>query len=142
MIGERLKEERERLGFNQPAFAELAGAKKRTLIDWEKGVSSPTALQLAALMENGVDVPYVLMGERDPTSPKLDVTEMALLANFRQCKPDAKANVIQMVALLSAGLSPGATTRGTGTSLSMTGGKGNVQIGGGGGTVNKIKRDK
>lgn len=62
MIGSRLKEERERLGYTQPQFAELAGAKKRTLIDWEKGVSSPTAVQLSALAEIGVDVLYVITG--------------------------------------------------------------------------------
>jgi len=66
MLGARLKEERERLGLTQPAFAELAGAKKRTLIDWEGGVSSPTAVQLAALATHGVDVLYILTGQRNP----------------------------------------------------------------------------
>lgn len=66
MIGERLKEERERLGLTQPAFAELAGAKKRTLIDWEKGVSSPTSVQLAALSTQRVDVLYILTGIKTP----------------------------------------------------------------------------
>ncbi len=64
MIGERLREERERLELTQPAFAEAAGAKKRTLIDWEKGVSSPTAVQLSALSEIGADVLYILTGQR------------------------------------------------------------------------------
>ena len=63
MIGDRIKEERERLGLTQPDFAALAGAKKRTLIDWEKGVSSPTAVQLSALSDAGVDVYYILTGE-------------------------------------------------------------------------------
>jgi len=66
MLGARLKEERERLGLTQPAFAELAGAKKRTLIDWEGGVSSPTAVQLSALATHGVDVLYILTGQRNP----------------------------------------------------------------------------
>lgn len=48
----------------QPAFAEVANAKKRTLIDWEKDVSSPTAVQLAALVQAGVDGLYVLTGVR------------------------------------------------------------------------------
>src|SRR5690349_1141193 len=64
MIGGRLKEERERLELTQPSFAEAAGAKKRTVIDWEKGVSSPTAVQLAALAAVGVDALYVLTGTR------------------------------------------------------------------------------
>lgn len=69
MIGVRLKEERERLGYTQPQFAEVAGAKKRTLIDWEKGVSSPTAVQLSALAEVGVDVLYILTGQRNTPNP-------------------------------------------------------------------------
>lgn len=67
MIGERLKEERELLGLTQPQFAEAAGAAKRTLIDWEKGATAPNAVQLSALREIGVDVLYVLTGERNPT---------------------------------------------------------------------------
>lgn len=66
MIGERLKEERKRLGLTQPGLAEVAGAAKRTVIDWEKGVSSPTAAQLEALARVGMDVLYVVTGERSP----------------------------------------------------------------------------
>ena len=64
MIGERLREERERLGFNQPDFANFAGVSKRTLIDWEKSSTSPNAVQLSSLNEIGVDVGYVITGER------------------------------------------------------------------------------
>lgn len=64
MIGDRLREERERLKMTQPVFAEAAGARKRTLIDWEKGASSPTAVQLSALSTIGVDVTYVVTGSR------------------------------------------------------------------------------
>lgn len=81
MIGIRLKDERERLGITQPVFAEAANAKKRTLIDWEKGVSSPTAVQLSALAEIGVDVMYVLTGQRSGTA--LTTREAALLDNYR-----------------------------------------------------------
>ena len=54
-IGERLREERERLGFNQPCFAEFAGTTKQTLFSWESGGSSPKSDQLTALAEHGVD---------------------------------------------------------------------------------------
>lgn len=65
MIGARLKEERNRLKLTQPQFAEAAGAAKRTLIEWEKGETSPSAVQLSALRGVGVDVLYVLTGERE-----------------------------------------------------------------------------
>ena len=68
MIGTRLKEERERLGMNQESFAAIAGAKRRTLVDWEKGSTSPTAVQLAAFAEFGVDIQYVLTGDKSQGS--------------------------------------------------------------------------
>ena len=66
MIGERLKQERERLGYTQENFAAAAGAKRRTLVDWEKSVSSPTAVQLAELSKIGVNVNYVVTGLLEP----------------------------------------------------------------------------
>lgn len=77
MLGSRIKEERERLGLTQDAFAAIAGAKRRTLVDWEKGGTSPTAVQLSALGEAGVDVLYVVTGIRHtppvvtPVNPEL-----------------------------------------------------------------------
>lgn len=68
MIGTRLKEERERLKLTQPQFGEAAGAAKRTVIEWEKGATSPSTVQLAALGEIGVDTHYVLTGERVGTA--------------------------------------------------------------------------
>ncbi len=64
MINSRLKEERTRLGLTQPIFAEFALAKKRTVQDWEKGVSSPTAIQMEALSLKGVDIQYICTGIR------------------------------------------------------------------------------
>jgi transcriptional regulator with XRE-family HTH domain len=94
MIGERLKEERERLGLTQEAFAAISGSKRRTLVDWEKGVSSPTAVQLSALSSAGVDVLYVLTGTRlggMPPAPALTREEAALLDNYRNSPPEAQA---------------------------------------------------
>jgi transcriptional regulator with XRE-family HTH domain len=65
-IGERLKEERERLGFNQTEFAAKAGASKNSQYNYEKGERSPDAAYLAAVAEKGVDVLYVVTGERRP----------------------------------------------------------------------------
>ncbi|MGF6091100.1 helix-turn-helix domain-containing protein [Pseudomonas sp. 18173] len=67
-IGERLKEERERLGFNQTEFAAKAGASKNSQYNYEKGERSPDAAYLAAVAEKGVDVLYVVTGERRPVT--------------------------------------------------------------------------
>jgi len=63
VIFSRLKQERERLGLTQPALGDLVGAAKRTVVDWEKGVSSPTAVQLSVLANAGMDVAFVLSGK-------------------------------------------------------------------------------
>ncbi|WP_210403661.1 helix-turn-helix domain-containing protein [Cellvibrio sp. PSBB023] len=114
MIGNRLKEERERLGYTQPVFAELAGAKKRTLIDWEKGVSSPTAVQLSALAEVGIDVVYVITGYRSAQAAQADPLtnrERHLLDNYRHSKEEDKA-AIERVALNAAAAEQGGLTNG------------------------------
>jgi transcriptional regulator with XRE-family HTH domain len=107
----RLKEERERLGLTQPAFAEVASAAKRTVIDWEKGVSSPTAVQLAAMASAGADVLYVVTGERSQAAAEVDLLppdERVLVDAYRRCNAEARRNLIQTAALLSAGMPPGA----------------------------------
>lgn len=63
-LGGRLKAERERLGLSQTDFAALAGASKHAQINWEKGVAAPNATALAAWSEAGLDVLYVVTGQR------------------------------------------------------------------------------
>lgn len=60
----RLKEERERLGFSQIEFAESAGTTRKTLFNWENGTGGPTPEVLATWAALGVDVQYVVTGQR------------------------------------------------------------------------------
>ena len=64
MLKNRIKEERERLGFTQPSFGDVAKVGKTTVINWEKGSSSPTAEQLSVLNTAGVDTNYIVTGVR------------------------------------------------------------------------------
>jgi transcriptional regulator with XRE-family HTH domain len=89
-IGARLREERERLGFTQPDFAGFAGATKQTLYSWEAGGSFPKADQLNALVDQGVDVYYVLTGQRIGAATTLSARESALLENYRAADDEAK----------------------------------------------------
>lgn len=120
MLGNRLREERDRVGMTQPVFAEAAGAKKRTLIDWEKGVSSPTATQLEALAAIGVDVLYVLTGRRAPAANGLAVSEpgpaghltlpeLGLIKGWRQLDAKGRQAVLAMMEALTQG-APGQPT--------------------------------
>lgn len=62
-IGARINQERKRLGYSQPAFAELGGASKGAQISWEKGTAYPNAAVLAEWIRVGADVTYILTGE-------------------------------------------------------------------------------
>lgn len=65
-IGRRLREEREALGLSQPKFAAIAGTTKQTLFSWETDKTAPSASHLAAFSAAGVDVVYLLTGQRMP----------------------------------------------------------------------------
>jgi len=100
-IGGRLRQERERLGLNQTQFAAIAGATKQTLFSWEHGKTSPDGFQLARLAEEGVNVTYVLTGDREP-GHAADAAEQVLLDGYRRCSNESKQHIIQTVALLAA----------------------------------------
>lgn len=68
-FGERLKEERKRLGMNQTEFALLGGIVKFTQLTYEKGDSTPNLEYLAKLEAAGIDAYYVLTGKRMPITP-------------------------------------------------------------------------
>ena len=79
-IGERLKEERVRLGFNQAEFAAFAGVAKTSQFNYEKGERSPDAEYLAAVSAQGVDILYVVTGERKPqTADSISSDALAFL---------------------------------------------------------------
>lgn len=63
-LSERLKTERKRTGYTQASIAEAIGASERSLQDWERGVSAPNAVYLAAMAGLGLDVTYVLTGQK------------------------------------------------------------------------------
>ena len=106
MIDIRLREERERLGLSQPVFAHAAGAAKRTLADCEKGVSSPTAVQLSALSKIGVDVLYILTGQRSQALGEAELLapdERIMLDNYRHAPDPVRAGVKKTLGYFAPG---------------------------------------
>lgn len=93
-IGDRLKEERERLGFNQTDFAAQAGASKNSQYNYEKGERSPDAAYLSAVADQGVDVLYVVTGERTPKPADSVSAEVAEFLNVYQHINDADRDVL------------------------------------------------
>lgn len=61
-LGERLKVERQRLGFNQADFGSRVGVSKTSQFNYEAGGRVPDATYLQAAIALGVDVQFVLTG--------------------------------------------------------------------------------
>ncbi|WP_334470162.1 hypothetical protein [Arsenophonus sp. PmNCSU2021_1] len=86
-VGDRLKSERLRLGLSQEIFAERCGVKKLTQYNYEKSERHPDAGYLIAAKALGVDLNYVMTGERSDEASALDVVrdeeEAEVLTAFR-----------------------------------------------------------
>lgn len=83
-MGERLREERTRLGLNQDAFAQQGGITRNTQGSYEKGERNPDSAYLTAMAKAGVDVLYVLTGARlTAAASGLNTAEDQLLQQFR-----------------------------------------------------------
>ena len=81
-FGNRLREERERLGFTQQEFAEQAGIKRVTQFLYEKEESFPSYRYLTAIAENGVDMHYLFFGRRKRLG-RLDFSPDILIDIYR-----------------------------------------------------------
>ncbi len=123
-IGDRLKEERERLRMTQESFSVAGGAGKRAYIRYEQGERLPDAGFLAAISASGADVLYVLTGRREmkpmtqslsmsgagrvaeqgagySTAMTLQPKEQQLVLSYRKCSESGQAALLQMAAELS-----------------------------------------
>lgn len=68
-LGERLREERERLGLSQAEFAEKVGVHRNTQVRYESGKRQPDSDYMAQIQDLGVDAGYLIFGRRtDPIS--------------------------------------------------------------------------
>ena len=87
-VGERLKEERERLGLNQTEFGALLGVSRGTQKNYELGANSLDLRYVAALEEHNVDAAYVLTGRRStPIGQLITTAEEELIKQFRTITP-------------------------------------------------------
>jgi len=63
-MGERIRDERERLGLSQAALAPKLSVTRMTQVNYETGKRSPDGGYLSAFGAIGADIGYVLFGER------------------------------------------------------------------------------
>lgn len=80
-IGERLREERDRLGRSQADLASVGGVGRRAQTYYESGERSPDAAYLGRVAEIGIDVQYVITGVR--SSSALTPDERVLMERYR-----------------------------------------------------------
>lgn len=92
-IGERLREERERIGLTQPALGAVGGVQKQAQLKYESGARCPSADYLIQIAKIGIDVNYVLFGTR--ANNALTDEEQQLLAAFRAAPPMMRQFMLQ-----------------------------------------------
>lgn len=126
----RLKEERKRLGLKGGQLAQLGGVSAVSQSCYEKGKQLPGATYLAAIAAAGVDVQYVLTGQRS-SEPVLTPEEKAVLAAWKKAPEQIQMAVLAVLATGQCSLG--------GVNL---GGDNNGLIATNGGTIGKIKRWK
>ena len=126
----RLKEERKRLGLKGGQLAQLGGVSAVSQSCYEKGKQLPGAAYLAAIAAAGVDVQYVLTGQRS-AEPVLTAKERLLLAAWKAASPELQTAVLAVLATGQSGVG--------GVNV---GGDNNGLIAMNGGTIGEIKNRK
>lgn len=102
-FGDRLREERERLGVSQAALGELGGVRKQAQLKYEGNARQPDSAYLGRIARYGVDVLYLLTGQRAdsnhsrandlPSAPKLSDGDRILLDNFHAAPAQVQAGI-------------------------------------------------
>lgn len=114
-LGDRLREERERMGLNQTEFAKLAEGSRSAQASYERGEKIPGGGYLTAISSSGVDVLYVLTGQRTPRVGLLSTDEEELILIYRKAPLAVKAAALAaLTAGSSTANSPNITITGSG----------------------------
>ncbi|MBN2974954.1 helix-turn-helix domain-containing protein [Pseudomonas lactucae] len=96
-MGERLKEERQRIGVNQTVLAEKCGVTKNTQLAYEKGERSPDTAYLANAALLGLDILYVVTGDATPQVVEGYTAVEDKLVNRYRALPQADQEAIHRI---------------------------------------------
>ncbi|HBZ57526.1 MAG TPA: transcriptional regulator [Sutterella sp.] len=89
MIGERIRDERERLGYTELQIAQLLGIPLETYQAQERGESDPGLFSLPRLEACGFDILFIVTGERNKPVQE----ESELLQRFRELSAKGRASI-------------------------------------------------
>lgn len=107
VFGERLKAERKRLGLKSMELAQIGNVGAVAQSNYERGKRHPDSVYLAAIAAVGVDVQYVLTGQRS-AEPVLTPEDRAVLAAWKNASKEVQAAAL---AALQAGAKKEKPTR-------------------------------
>ncbi|WP_310628168.1 helix-turn-helix transcriptional regulator [Limnohabitans sp.] len=96
VISVRLREERERLGLTQKEVATHVEMTSRVQVMYESGDRNPDTKYLASVARLGMDVLYILTGQRSaPVAPQalLPEGDRILLDNFHAAPAQVQAGI-------------------------------------------------
>lgn len=99
-IGERIRAERKRLGFNQTDFATHTGVELTTQSRYEQGKQRPKIDYLSAAAQIGVDTQFILTG-RHSGGDELTADEGALVRGARNLGQADRLALVRLAAVAS-----------------------------------------
>ena len=108
-IGDRIRDERIRLGMTQAEFGALVGVQKAAQSRYESG-RAPDGDYFAAIAAVGADVLYILTGTRTGSVPGMTRREEALLDNYRNTDERGR-RIVEQTALVVAEQELGAISK-------------------------------
>jgi transcriptional regulator with XRE-family HTH domain len=101
-LGSRLKEARKRLGLSQQEFGAIGGVEANAQGKYESGERIPRSDYLAALKKKGIDVLYILSGEKTPmANESLSDAERSIITHYRVLNEDDRDAISQLATSLS-----------------------------------------
>ncbi|HGJ5879086.1 MULTISPECIES: helix-turn-helix domain-containing protein [Arsenophonus] len=106
-IGDRIKEERKLLGLTQAQFAQQVGVQTMSQFNYEKGKRAPDAIYLEKAAIVGVDVLYIITGQRTPNLNGITNDEAEIIRLYRSAPLSVKTAIY---GALTSTISPSGST--------------------------------
>jgi transcriptional regulator with XRE-family HTH domain len=98
--GDRLRDERLRLGLSQEDLAQVGGVNRNTQGSYERGARNPDTAYLAAVASLGIDTVFVLTGQKQVSD--LNPVEAQIIEQYRNIPEDDQKLIRRMLSAMAA----------------------------------------